>query len=134
MNGNEYISAFADIPDDLVRSADDDAEIRKIFRRYRSRRKKAIGALCCCIVVAAAALGFGRWDRFRKTPAVIPGEPTSTEHPVQTQTRDQTTDPAPGVIPPETVSAAGPDARLQTTAEGRPDTPTEATESRAAAT
>ena len=80
MNGNKYILAFADIPDDLIRSASDDAAVRKVFRQHRSRRNKMLGALCCCIVVAVAAVGFGSQNRFGKTPALIPGEPTNTDH------------------------------------------------------
>ena len=106
MNGNKYILAFADIPDDLIRSASDDAAVRKVFRQHKSRRNQMLGVLCCCIVVAVAAVGFGSQNRFGKTPALIPGEPTNTDHQIPGQTQNQPADSQPGVIPSETVSAS----------------------------
>jgi hypothetical protein len=120
MDGNEYISAFADISDDLIPSASDDAAVRKAFRRYRSRRNQMIGALCFCIVVAA--IGFGARNWFPKTPAVTPGETAGAEHRPTAQTENQPTDPAPGVIPPETVSDAESENREPTTAGEQPGT------------
>ena len=70
MNGNEFILAFADIPDDLICSASDDTEVRKAFRQYRSHRNKMLSIMCCCIVVAAAAIGFGSQGWFGKKPPV----------------------------------------------------------------
>ena len=106
MNSNEYILAFADIPDDLIRSASDDEAVRKVFRQHRSRRNKMIGALCCCIVVAVAAVGIGSQNWFRKTPALIPGEPTNADHQTPGQTQKQPTETQPGITPSETVSAS----------------------------
>ena len=73
MNGNEYILTFADIPDDIIHSASDDAAVRKIFRQHRSHRNKMLSIMCCCIVVAAAAIGFGSQGWFGKRPPVTPG-------------------------------------------------------------
>ena len=70
MNGNEYILTFADIPDDIIHSASDDAAVRKIFRQHRSHRNKMLSIMCCCIVVAAAAIGFGSQGWFGKKPPV----------------------------------------------------------------
>ena len=123
MDGHEYIAAFADIPDDLIRSASDDAAVRRAFRLHRSHRNKMIGALCCCIVIAAA-VGFGAQNWFRKPPAVLPGETTSTDP----QTQTQQTGSVPGVIPSETISATETESLQPTTVGERPVAPASETE------
>ena len=97
MNGNEYILTFADIPDDIIHSASDDAAVRKIFRQHRSHRNKMLSIMCCCIVVAAAAIGFGSQGWFGKKPPVepnpyVPQESTSISDDQTTgQTQDRQT-------------------------------------------
>ncbi|MBR5410498.1 MAG: hypothetical protein IK104_07475 [Clostridia bacterium] len=104
MNGNDYILAFADIHDDLIRAASDDAAVCRAFRQYRARRNKTIGALCCCAVIAMVAVGFGLKNRFGKQPSVVSNEPAATDRlptePDGTELPDQ-----PGVIPQEQTSS-----------------------------
>lgn len=115
MNGNEYILAFADIQDDLIHSASDDTAVRKVFRRYKSRRNKTISALCCCIVIAMVAVGFGSQKWFGKTPAVILNDTTTANHLPTEPNETQPSETQPGVIPQETKNL--PDETTQSTHE-----------------
>lgn len=123
MNGNDYLLAFSELPEDLVRSASDDAAVRKAFRRHRSRRKQLLGALCCCIVVAAAAFGFGARKWFRQTPVGIPSETGIADHTMTQAPSSETPSAVSGFVPPETQAPSASSAQTPGAEQGRQSIP-----------
>ena len=102
MNGKECLLAFADVDNDYAAAANEIETIRRSFNHKKKRRTQMIGAVCGCIIVvfAVAAFGSGRW--FHQTPAVIPSETGTADHPMTGAPSSETPSTVPGFVPSET--------------------------------